>query len=156
MNPIINEIEVMQRITTGRQNEYYSDLLQTAKPVNVVSVKDVFTPEEISLIKERIRPKKRQCYRNASLLTYLFPDVMYIEGKAMPENFFPIDHAFNKVGDFYIDITFELVLGEDVTKTDYVVLGEYDNNQVIEVSDETGIWGGCYNYYWKKNKSISL
>lgn len=156
MNPIINEIEVMQRITTGRQNQYYSDLLQTAKPVNVVSVKDVFTPEEISLIKERIRPKKRQCYRNASLLTYLFPDVMYIEGKAMPENLFPIDHAFNKVGYFYIDITFELVLGEDVTKTDYVVLGEYDNNQVIEVADKTGIWGGCYNYYWAKNKSISL
>lgn len=63
---------------------------------------------------------------------------------------FPIDHAFNKVGDYYIDITFELVLKEDVSKTNYVVFGEYDNNQVLEVGDETGVWGGCYNYFWMK------
>ena len=152
MNSIIEEIELMKSITTGLQKEYYSDLLQSSKVVNVVSVKDVFTPEEVSLIKKIIRPKKKQCYRNATLLTYLFPNVMYIEGKSMPENFFPIDHAFNKVGDFYIDITFELVLGEDVTKTEYVSFGEYDNNQVIEVADKTGFYGECYNYYWKKNK----
>lgn len=144
----------MQQITTGKQKEYYTDLLQNAKPVKVVSVKDVFTPEGIRLIKERISPKKKQCYRNASLLTCLFPDVMYVEGKVMPENMFPIDHAFNKVGDSYIDITVELVLGEDVTKPDYVVLGEYDNNQVVEVADKTELWGGCYNYFWKKNKNI--
>lgn len=150
MNPIINEIEVMQQITTGKQKEYYTDLLQTVKPVNVVSVKDVFTPEQISLIKKRIQPKRKQCYRNAGLLSYLFPDVKYIEGKALPENLFPIDHAFNKVGDYYIDITFELVLKEDVSKTDYVVFGEYDNKQVIEVADKTGVWGGCYNFFWIK------
>lgn len=48
----------MQQITTGKQKEYYTDLLQNAKPVKVVSVKDVFTPEGIRLIKERISPKK--------------------------------------------------------------------------------------------------
>lgn len=89
MNYIINEIQAMQRITTGKQREYYSDLLQTVKPVNVVSVKDVFTPEQISLIRRNIRPQKKQCYRNAGLLSSLFPDVKYIEGKAMPEICFP-------------------------------------------------------------------
>lgn len=64
----------------------------------------------IELIRRTVRPVVKGCYRNAHLLTLLFPDrVQYVEGKT--NAFIPIDHAFNRVGDKYIDITFEFALG---------------------------------------------
>lgn len=64
---------------------------------------------EIELIRRVVRPEVKGCYRNAHLLTLLFPDrVRYVEGKT--HTVIPIDHAFNRVGDKYIDITFEFAL----------------------------------------------
>lgn len=55
-------------------------------------------------------PVVKECYKNAHLLTLLFPDrVQYVEGKT--NVFIPIYHAFNRVGNKYIDITFEFALG---------------------------------------------
>lgn len=152
-NPIITEIKGLYNITVGQQKKYYSDLLNVAKPVKVVSVKEVFTPEEIRLIQDIIKPQEKQCYKNAGLLVNMFPEkVRYVEGKVMPPYLFPIEHAFNKVGDLYIDITFEIVLKDDVTKIDYVSFGEYNSIEVFEAGIETGVWGGYYNYYWRKKQ----
>jgi hypothetical protein len=50
------------------------------------------------------------CYlQNPKFPTWVFPDrVQYVEGKT--NAFIPIGHAFNRVGDKYIDITFEFAL----------------------------------------------
>lgn len=85
-------------------------LRTVAKRVEVVKAADVFDEREIELIRRTVRPVVKGCYRNAHLLTLLFPDrVQYVEGKT--NAFIPIDHAFNRVGDKYIDITFEFALG---------------------------------------------
>lgn len=54
-----------------------------------------------------------------------FPErILYCEGKTNVS--IPIDHAFNKVGDAYIDITFEFALHENPSIYEYVTFGEYD------------------------------
>lgn len=70
-------------------------------------------------IRQVIKPKPKECYRNSHLLCEAFPErILYCEGKTNVP--IPIDHAFNKVGDAYIDITFEFALHENPSIYEYV------------------------------------
>ena len=148
MDYIIQEIQALQQIVTGKQKEYYTELLRNIKPVKVSPLKDVFTEEEISRIKQ-INIRQKECYRNSHLLTALFPGrVIYVEGRVLPENLFPIDHVFNRVGDVYVDVTFEIALGLNVTQQQYASIAEYDLHTLSRITSATGYWGDCYKYEW--------
>ena len=107
---IIEEMRAFLRLgLPERQRKYFADTIDVAKRVEVVPAADVFNEREIELIRRVVRPAVKECYKNAHLLTLLFPDrVRYVEGKT--HTVIPIDHAFNRVGDKYIDITFEFAL----------------------------------------------
>lgn len=61
--------------------------------------------------------------------------------------FIPIDHAFNRVGNKYIDITFEFALGFlDPTQYEYVAFGEYPAGVIEEITDQTGYYGNIYRF----------
>ena len=95
-----------------------------------------------------VRPEKRMCFKNAHMLTCLFPDrVKYVEGEVtICGGGIGIEHAWNLVdGEHYVDLTFELALGEDVTKEGYVMLGSYDSKTLRRVTHKTGYYGGIYN-----------
>ena len=116
-----------------------------AKRVEVVPAADVFNEREIELIRRVVRPEVKGCYRNAHLLTLLFPDrVRYVEGKT--HTVIPIDHAFNRVGDKYIDITFEFALELDPTQYEYVAFGEYPAGVIEEITNQTGYYGDIYRF----------
>ena len=152
---LIEDILAIATLASGNQQKYYRDLLDAAEPIKMVSIKDVFSREEINKIKRLVRPKKKMCYRNAHLLTTLFPDkVKYVDGRVSVTNIgIPIDHAFNRVGDKYVDITFEMVWNEDTTKYEYIKFGEYDSDQVEEIAEQSGIWGECYKFQWMKENN---
>ena len=152
---LIEDIEAFAVLGSRNQQEYFRDLLKAAKQVKVVSIYDVFTDEEIKEIKKHVKPKKKMCYKNSHLLTVLYPNkVKYIEGRfALSCNGFPIDHAFNKVGDKYVDITVELALKEDVTEQKYIEFAEYDSEQIDSAAYETGYYGEYYKFYWMKRKN---
>ena len=153
MKRILEQIEAYKILTSGKQQEYYSDLLKAIKPVKVVSIHDVFTPDEILLIKSVIKPRRKHCYKNASLLTALFPyKVRYVEGKVIPDIEIVVDHALNKVGDVYVDITYELGLNMDVANATYSAYAEYNYTEIAEVGDNTGYYGDVYNYYWREKQ----
>lgn len=122
---IIEEMRAFLRLDLpDRQRQYFTDTIAVAKRVEVVKAADVFDEREIELIRRTVRPVVKGCYRNAHLLTLLFPDrVRYVEGKT--HTVIPIDHAFNKVGEKYVDITFEFALNENPTQWEYVAFGEY-------------------------------
>ncbi len=89
---------------------------------------------------------------NSHKLTNLFPDkVRYIEGRFSYLGL-PIEHAFNRIGDKYIDITVELALKEDVSEHKYMAYAEYDSEQIFEAAIETGYYGNYYQYYRMKEK----
>lgn len=64
----------------------------------------------------------------------------------------PIDHAFNKVGDAYIDITFEFALHENPSIYEYVTFGEYDAKTIRKAALETGYYGEIYKWLYYQSK----
>lgn len=146
-NAILTQTAQFAKLCGGMQKKYYEQQLKDFHHVQCVSVKDVFTDDELRLIRRVVKPQAKECYRNAHLLTALFPDrVQYTEGQVTIFNGgFGIDHAWNKVGDVYVDITFEMALGEDPTKELYMALGTYNLTTITQVASETGYYGSIYN-----------
>ena len=136
-------------LTQGqKQSDFFAQKLKDGKIVTCVRLEDVFSEEEIEVIKQVVRPEKRMCFKNAHILTSLFPDrVKYVEGEVtICGGGIGIEHAWNLVdGEHYVDLTFELALGEDVTKEGYVMLGAYDAKTLRRVTHKTGYYGGIYN-----------
>lgn len=143
---IIEDMRAFLRLgLPERQRKYFADTIDVAKRVEVVPAADVFNEREIELIRRVVRPEVKECYRNAHLLTLLFPDrVRYVEGKT--HTVIPIDHAFNRVGDKYIDITFEFALELDPTQYEYVAFGEYPAGVIEEITNQTGYYGDIYRF----------
>lgn len=143
---IIEQMRAFLRLDLlDRQRQYFTDTIAVAKRVEVVKAADAFDEREIELIRRTVRPVVKGCYKNAHLLTLLFPDrVQYVEGKT--NAFIPIDHAFNRVGDKYIDITFEFALGLDPTQYEYVAFGEYTADVIQTIVEQTGYYGEIYRY----------
>lgn len=143
---IIEEMRAFLRLgLPERQRKYFADTIDVAKRVEVVPAADVFNEREIELIRRVVRPEVKGCYRNAHLLTLLFPDrVRYVEGKV--HTVIPIDHAFNKVGEKYVDITFEFALNENQTQWEYVAFGEYTADVIQTIVKQTGYYGEIYRY----------
>lgn len=148
------ESEIIQEIKSilglplhKKQKAYYEELLKVAKPVKIVRASDVLEDYELEYIQHVIKPKQRRCYKNAHLLCEAFPDrIMYCEGKANVP--FTIDHAFNKVGDAYIDITFEFAFNEDPSIYEYVSFGEYNAETIRRVTNKTGYYGEIYKHLY--------
>ena len=142
---IIEEMRAFLQLGLNpKQKQYFNDTIDVAKRVEVVRAADVFNDYELDIIRDVLKPQPQQCYRNAHLLCQLFPErVRYCEGKT--QKLIPIDHAFNRVGDKYVDITFEFALGDDqLTEYEYVVFGEYDLQTINRITEETGYYGDIY------------
>lgn len=144
-------ISQMATLTKNTNLEgFYEKVSKSIHEVKMSRLSEVFTAKEIRLIKENIHPQRKQCYRNASLLTLLFPDkVKYVEGYADVAGF-PVEHAFNEINGQYVDITFELALGLNELKDQYYAYGEYNAIEIEKVMLETEVYGGVFNFYNRK------
>ena len=150
-NSLIKQLEQLRDLmSNSRQIKWYEDLLKVAKPVSVSPISEVLSEEQIQFIKDNIQLRKKECYRHATLFCLYIPDSVYVEGQFSTLGL-PIEHAFNKVGDKYIDITAELVLGEDVTKLEYISWGEYDINLVSKIITDRGYYGDIYRQLYVEN-----
>lgn len=129
-----------------KRAEFIQSMKDDLKPCNVVSVKELFTEEQIKIMKTLVEPK--QCFKNAYQIAEILrhPDsrIQYVEGRALAAGFLPIEHAWNKVGDKYFDATFELALGYDVTQESYALLQEYKVSKVREVLLQRKYYGEIY------------
>ena len=154
-NSIRQELESFAKLCSGTQRKFYEQQLKDLKDVRVVPLREVFSAEEIKRIKKYVQPKPKMCYRNAHRLCEVFPEkgIEYVEGyTTIFDGTFPIEHAWNKVGDKYVDITFELALKNDVTKEIYMSLGVYSWRTLLQTSLATGCYGDIYRTtYINKN-----
>ena len=162
-NPIFEYLQGLARLELNEQQRaYHAQRLQDARPVRCSLMRDVFGPEQSSFLRVSYRPKIRECYKNASEFvrlttkpggaSWLFPQpIRYVEGivfsNAAP---IPIEHAFVKIGNKYIDPTFELALKEDPRDCLYVSLVELDRAEISLLQAETGHYGDLYGYKWAK------
>lgn len=149
MNRIIEELQLIATLLSGKQREAYDEMIRDAKAVEVVPLSEVFTAQEIEMIKRIIKPKRHECYKNAFQLTMLFSDrVKYCEGKTTVGKLIGIEHAWNKVDDKYVDITMELVLGHDMSdhNEDYAAFGEWGAEELLDISQRMEFYGGVYEF----------
>lgn len=151
-NSLITEIKEMAILTSGIQKEYYDDMVKNARAVKVVSLYSIFPKSRVEKIRHIINPQAKECYKNAyNFATLLNLDnVKYCEGKFSVCGL-GIDHAFNKIGDKYVDITAEFVLGKDVTKENYILIGEYGQNDIRRIALKTKEYGGVFNELFIEN-----
>lgn len=150
-NSLIKQIEQLRDlVSNSRQVQWYEDLLKVAKPVTVSPISEVLSEEQIQHIKDNIQLRKKECYRHATLFCLHIPNSVYVEGQFSTFGL-PIEHAFNKVGDKYVDITAELVLSEDVTKLEYISWGEYDIDLVSKIITDRGYYGDIYRQLYVEN-----
>lgn len=152
-NPIINFLKMVAAHTNGFQKKYYTDMLNDARSVEVVSAEDVFDQEMIDKIINYIRPQLKECYQNAYRLCDRIHDskyeIKYCQGY-LNFNGIPIEHAWNSVNGKYIDITKEYALG-GLDNDEYVLIAEYDVNTMRSLAVECGTYDGLY-LQQKKNE----
>lgn len=134
--------------TSGYQQKLYTDKLNDADSVDIVSVYDVFDEATIDKIKKYVNPKPKCCYENAYKLCDRFDyekdyDIKYCEGYLNMRGL-PIDHAFNCVNGKYVDITIELALEKEIEDT-YVKYCEYDIDTVREILIQNQFYGEIYD-----------
>lgn len=155
-NAIVEQTRKFAQLCSGRQKDFFIQMLADLKEVKISPLSSVFTKDEIREIKESIDPQAKECYKNSFELARLFNDrgVQYVEGYATCiEGALPIEHAWNKVGDSYVDITFEMALNEKPweNKEVYMTLGTYTYDECISIMYNTRVYGGIY-YHTKLNK----
>lgn len=163
-NRIIEELRAKASLNWGpEQKSWFEQQANDARPVQCVRMRDAFTPVQLELLKRwRYRTQQKMCYRNAAELVRLIAGngafdlfrepVRYVEGFAYAYGLLPIEHAFVKVGDLYVDPTFERALHRDVRNELYVSCIELDSLTMANYQLETGYYGELYAYdYMCKN-----
>lgn len=138
----------------SKRAEFIQSIKADLKPCKVVSIRELFTKEQIKIMETLV--ERKQCFANsfriADVIRHWDGSIKYVEGRVLVANFLPIEHAWNKVGDKYFDATFELALGYDVTKESYAMLQEYKVYEVREVLLERGYYSEIY--YEEKAKEF--
>ena len=137
MSNTINYIKNLCRVAEGETRQMWNEYKRRSKVVKLTPIREVLTEAEINFILEYIRPRKHECYRNAHEATRIL-GVKYVEG-FVEVGGLPIDHAFNKRGDKYFDITTELVLKEQCKE--YVSTWELEGLECTRISLTTGVYG---------------
>lgn len=165
-NRIIEELNAFAQMDWGPdQKAYYIQRAKDAKPVECVPMRDVFTPEQLRfLFKDAgYKTQQKMCYKNAADFVNVianpigglfFPEpIWYVEGYAYACGLLPIEHAFVKYGDKYIDPTFERALHRNVRKEMYASCIELEPVTMDRYLIETGTFGELYQYdYFKRNR----
>lgn len=161
-NHIIEELRAVAALDWNpEQKAYYEQRAADARPVECVRMRDVFDEHQMLFLRVNYKAQRKMCYKNAAELvalmgqhTWMFPEpAVYVEGFAYAYELLPIEHAFVKIGDKYIDPTFERALHRDVRKEMYATLIELDAWKMAKYQSETGFYGELYQYdYLCKNR----
>lgn len=154
---IIKELCQLAEIMSGKAKKYYESMIADATPIRIAPLSEVFDEETIKLIKTQIKPESKLCFKNATMLCTLFPDrVKYVEGRFTVCGLFSTEHAWNKVGDKYIDITMEIALERNPAEEEYIALGEYDESEILPYLFESKVYGGIYEQKFLENYGKDL
>lgn len=165
-NRIIEELRAIASLPFNpEQKAYYEKRVADARVVECVPMRDAFTPDQLRFLFQisAYKTQQKQCFKNASLLVEYVdwmathydsstPAVKYVEGFAYAFGLLPIEHAFVKVGDVYVDPTFERALHLNVRNEQYVALIELDCDEMCRLQADSGYYGGLYEYLYRKQR----
>lgn len=147
-NKGIDYLEFLVEKTSGKQKDYFKAQLDSAKPVEISSLNDIFKKDEINAIKQ-LKIRVKECYYNAWKIATTMPGVKYVEGYVFLYGI-PIEHAWNKKDGKYFDATQEIALKNDLN-TDYTSILELDKSQLYKYTEKTGTYGSYIQIWFKEN-----
>ena len=129
------------------QGRFYKTKANKAKPIHLTSVKELFSKEELKALLKDVKPKMHGCFQTAQRLS-MFHGFEYVEGEWGIGGALGIEHAFNRKGDKYFDVTAELALGKDVTKEDYISIMEVtDGYDILSAQVELECYTALIPYF---------
>ena len=137
-------------MSNPRQVEYWRGLASCARPVRVVSAYEVWSVEEVNLLRMAVRPAKNECYRVAALLSLTTSGrARYVEGQFWA-TILGVDHAFNYVPDrgVYVDFTSEFALRKDPSREAYIAFRDFDDETIWKIIQKNEYYGNIYNEVW--------
>lgn len=148
---LLEELQQLSTITQGKQREYFEAMLRDARVVRCKPMKDILPEYLVKRIKDTVKIKKKQCYRNATLIAQLDPDIRYVEGKFEFLGI-SIEHAWNEYKGSFFDVTSEVALKENPGDREYLALGVYTFDEVMDVILKSEVYGGIYQAKFLQTK----
>ena len=137
--------------------QYYDYLIGNSQKVDrITPLSEIFTKDEIKAIWKKVRPKKKQCYRNAcefacAYHTHAGHYVEYVEGMMTVCRAVPIEHAWNRIdGVYWVDITAEL-LNRDVSNEEYRAMGIFTPEEVRSSMLKHKVYGEVFRDFYMEN-----
>jgi hypothetical protein len=134
--------------------DFYEMLLGVAKPIKIVSYKEI--PELKKIIESELRyldvvPK--ECFSNAAKISLIDSRINYVEG--IYDSILPISHAWNVwENEYYFDLTIEFQNRLE-KENNYIQLLNIDSSLVRKYMIKLGVYGSYMSYHYL-NKKINL
>ena len=127
----IDYLKLISKIASGEQLKFFQWQISNAKEVIMSPI-----PKGIKLG----TPKSKECYKNAFKIVdeNWDKDILYVEGLIMMHGI-PIDHAWNKIGDIYFDITANIT---GIKHEEYTSIIELPADKIWEYANDSGTYGG--------------
>ena len=131
------------------QTEFMGWQISCAEPVKVVplrSIKDLDEVTDFYLSEEMFQ---KDCHNNAAKLVATL-DSLGIDAKmvsGLASSYVPVEHSWVKVGDLYIDPTWERF--SDIG-SEYLSICEFTLSDLVDIWDKDSdkdIWGNCGSVY---------
>jgi hypothetical protein len=134
-------LKTLSEIDNIKQSEYFKWQYDNAKIVNISK-----PPTDIIKGKHMIK----ECFRNAYDIVQdnYSKDVKYVEGIILFQNI-PIEHAWNKLGDIYFDVTSEI---KGYKYEEYISIVEIDASELMNYAEQTGKYGPYLELIYKNSK----
>lgn len=135
------------------QGRFYKAKSENAKPIRLTSVKELFSEEELKSILRGVKPEIHGCFATAQRMSLNY-GFEYVEGEWGVGGGFGIEHAFNRKGDKYFDLTSEIVLNKNVDEEEFISVAEFSadfvRNTLLELREFTAL----IPYKYRRNKNL--
>ena len=139
-SPGLQFIEMMSHLTSDKQKAFFSWQLRESRPCKIEPA-----PKNI----RKGKPQIKQCFKNSIDVVLQNSDVKYVEGFVTFHGIH-IEHAWNKIGDKYFDVTREGPLSKHSDFDEYVSIIELSGEEVYKQMHEVGYYGPFLNNYYNK------
>lgn len=140
---LIDHIKLVANFTknNGKQGEFFQWQVDNAKEIKISP-----TPKDV----KKGNPIIKECWRNSFKVVSenYNKDILYVEGFVKMVGIdVPIEHAWNKMGDIYFDVTSEI---RGVKYEEYISIIELDTDKIWEYADKSKHYGSYLRTHFEK------
>lgn len=135
------------------QGRFYKAKAEQAKTIHLTSVRELFSEEELKGLLKDVKPQVHGCFQTAQRLA-MFHGFKYVEGEWGVGGGLGIEHAFNRKGDKYFDLTSEVVLEKNIEDEEFISIAEFSTEFVRGACIDLQVYTALIPYKYNKDKNL--